>query len=59
MVILEKDCTAQRLMEEITALIADSQRRRKMHTALQKMAVPDSAERICGILEELAASEKE
>ena len=56
-VLMEKDCTAQRLMEELTALLNDSDRRRNMHVALQRMAVPDSAERICEILEALASKQ--
>lgn len=53
--LLEKDCTAQRLFAELNDLLKDSQRRRKMRAALQGMAIPDSAERICDIMEELAA----
>jgi UDP-N-acetylglucosamine:LPS N-acetylglucosamine transferase len=56
-VVLESECTAQRLMEELTALLEDRQRRRHMHTALQRMAVPDSAEKICDILETLASKQ--
>jgi UDP-N-acetylglucosamine--N-acetylmuramyl-(pentapeptide) pyrophosphoryl-undecaprenol N-acetylglucosamine transferase len=53
-VVLEKDCTAQRLMEELTGLLSDGERCRSMSRALLDMAVPDSAERICDILESLA-----
>lgn len=53
--VLEKDCTAQRMMETITALLEDTERYRRMQTALQKMAVPDSADRLCDVLEQLAA----
>ena len=53
-VVLESECTAQRLMDELTALLADQKRCADMHRALQRMAVPDSAERICDILEQLA-----
>ena len=56
-VVLESECTAQRLMEELTALLEDRQRRHHMHTALQRMAVPDSAEKICDILETLASKQ--
>ena len=56
-VILETDCTGQRLMDEIKAILADPQRRARMHAALQHMAVPDSAQRICNVLEELATKE--
>lgn len=52
-VLLEPDCTAQRLMDEITGLLADKQRYAQMRKALLGMSVPDSAERLCGIMEEL------
>lgn len=54
--LLEKDCTASRLMEEITGLLADPRRCSQMRKALQSMAVPDSAERLCDIIEKLAKS---
>ena len=50
---LEKDCTAQALMDEITALLEDTARREKMTAALQKMCVPDSAERLCDLIAQL------
>ena len=50
----EQECTARRLYDEIKALIADEKRRAGMKAALQKTVVPDSAEQICGIIEELA-----
>lgn len=50
----EAECTAQRLYDEITALLADQDRRGKMRIALQGMVVPDSADQICDIIEELA-----
>jgi UDP-N-acetylglucosamine--N-acetylmuramyl-(pentapeptide) pyrophosphoryl-undecaprenol N-acetylglucosamine transferase len=56
-VLLESEFTAQRLMEELTALLADQERQKNMHFALQRMAVPDSAEKICGILESLASKQ--
>ena len=52
---LEKDCTAQGLMEEIKALLEDKPRYEAMVKSLQDMAVPDSAERLCAIMEALAA----
>lgn len=52
-VILEKDCTAQLLMDKITGLLADPNRRARMGVALQRMSVPDSAERLCGVMESL------
>ena len=53
-VLLESECTGQRLMNEITGILGDPQRQAKMRSALQSMSVPDSAERICQIMEELA-----
>ena len=55
-VLLEEECTGQRLMEEITAILDDPKRRETMRSALLGMAVPDSAERICTIMENLARS---
>ena len=51
--ILEKDCTAQELMRQITALLDSDERRQQMRKALHKMCVLDSAERLCDIMEEL------
>ncbi len=51
--VLERECSAQRLMEEITALLKDDSRYNGMRKALQNMAVPDSAERLCAVMEEL------
>ena len=57
--ISEEECTAQRLMDEIQSLLSEPERCSRMSKALQRMAVPDSAERICNILEELASGKKE
>ncbi len=54
---LEKDCSAQKLYEEITTLLKDKERYSRMQKALQKMVVPDSAERLCDILIQLATKE--
>ena len=54
-VVLEKDCTAQVLMDEIRKLLDDETRYNQMRQALQRMVVPDSAERVCSIMEKLAA----
>ena len=51
--LLEKDCTAQKLYGEITSLLADEARQQAMRAQLGKQAILDSAERICDILEEL------
>ena len=52
---LEKDCTAQALFEELRALLADNERCSRMQKALQNMVILDSAERLCDIIAELAA----
>ena len=52
--LLEKDCTAKALMEEINALLTDKTRYSEMRKALLKISVPDCAERLCDIIEELA-----
>ena len=52
--LLEKDCTAQRLLQEIGDILSDPQRQARMGTALRGACVLDSAERICNIMEELA-----
>ena len=53
-VLLETECTGRRLMDEISAIVNDPRRQASMRAALQSMAVPDSAERICTVMEELA-----
>lgn len=50
---LESECTAKKLYEELKALVADRARMNNMTAQLQKLAVPDSTERICNILEQL------
>ncbi len=57
-VILEKECTAQRIYEEIKRLLTDTDESKKMSENLRKMAVSDSADRICRIAEQLAAQKK-
>ena len=57
-VVLEKECTPQRLMDEITALLKDKDRYSAMSKALYSMAVPDSAERLCAVMEQLANSKE-
>ena len=51
---LEKDCTAQALMTQITELLQDTARKEQMTKSLQKMCVLDSAERLCDIIAQLA-----
>ncbi len=53
-VVLEKDCTASKLMDEIRGILKDPQRRQAMAKALHGMSVPDSAERVCAIMENIA-----
>lgn len=53
--ILEKECSAQRLYSEITGMLADKARRDAMSAALQKLVVLDSTDRICGIMDNLAS----
>jgi len=52
-VVLEKDCTAQRLYEEVMAIVEHPERALQMQKALQKEVIVDSAERVCGIMEGL------
>ncbi len=53
--LLEKDCQPTRLYDEIMALLQDENRREAMKTALQRDVILDSADRICDILEQMAA----
>lgn len=50
----EEACSAKRLMDEITGLLADQDRYEKMSKALHNMVVVDSAERLCDLMESLA-----
>ena len=52
--LLEKDCTARRLYEEVDALLKDPARCAAMRKALMDSSMPDSADRICDIIAELA-----
>ena len=56
-VLLETECTGTRLMQEVNAILADKDRQAEMRKALLRMAVPDSAQRICDEMERLAAKE--
>ena len=53
--LLESECKPQRLMDEITALLDSKVRREQMRSALLKISVPDSAERLCDIIRELGS----
>ena len=57
-VILEQECTPQRLYSEITNLLNDRKRYDEMSRALYGMAVPDSAERLCDVMEQLAKNKE-
>ena len=56
--VLEKDCTAQALMNEITQLLTNRKRCRDMEMALQKLCIPDSADRLCDIIAQLCGSKR-
>ena len=51
--LLEKECTPQRLYSEIKDLLADGERRGRMSAALRSMVQRNSAERMCDIIQEL------
>lgn len=53
--VLESECTPQRLMDEIRGLLSDRSRYDAMAKMLHKLSVPDSAERLCDIMESLMA----
>jgi len=53
---LESDCTAQALMTELQKLLSDQEAYSRMSKALLKMSVPDSAERLCDIIEQCVRS---
>ena len=52
-VVLEGECTAQGLYDAILNLMQDHARRKQMSQSLRSMVIPDSAQRICDILETL------
>lgn len=54
-VILEQDCNAQTVMKTICELLENREAYNKMHDALLEIAVPDSAQRMCDIMEELTS----
>ncbi len=51
---LEKDCTAGKLMQTVQQLLSDREGYSQMKRQLLSMAVPDSAQRMCNIMEQLA-----
>ena len=50
---LEKDCTPEKMYTQIQELLKDADRRKQMREALHSLVRLDSAERICDIAEEL------
>ena len=55
---LEKDCSAEKVYGQIKTLLADAGQQKAMRVALQKLAVLDSADRICRIAEQLAMKKR-
>ena len=53
-VVLEKDCTPEKMYELITGLLADEARREQMSRKLHTMVHLNSTERICDIVESLS-----
>lgn len=52
-VMLEKECTAKKLYDEVSAILSDKTRYDAMSTALRASCILDSAERICDTMEKL------
>ncbi len=52
-VVLEKDCTAEKIYKVVEEITQDRAKCGSMSKALFSMVVPDSAERVCGIMEQL------
>ena len=57
-VLLESDCTAAKVYQQIKDLLSDSRRCDEMSRNLRNMAVSDSTDRICRIAEKLASKQK-
>ena len=57
-VLLESECTAAHVYQQIKDLLADSRRCEEMSKNLRSMAVADSTDRICRIAEKLAQKQK-
>ena len=53
-VVLEKDCSAEKMYAQIKELLADEDRREEMSRKLHAMVRLNSTEQICDIVEELA-----
>ena len=52
-VLLEKDCTAETLYNEVAQILSDKNRYEAMSNALRQSCILDSAERICDTMEKL------
>ena len=52
-VVLEKDCTAEKMYELVMQLLSDEEKRSQMSRNLRTMVRLDSTQRICDIVEEL------
>ena len=57
-VLLESECTAARVYQQIKELLRDSRKCEEMSKNLRNMAVSDSTDRICRIAEKLAQKQK-
>ena len=53
-VLLEQDATPETLYEQITELLNNTDKYNAMRKALYGISVPDSAERLCAVMEQLA-----
>ena len=53
-VLLEQDATAEILYRQICDLLNDADQYNAMRKALYGISVPDSAERLCAVMEQLA-----
>ena len=53
-VVLEKDCTPEKMYELVKNILDDENRRKEMTAALHTLVKMDSADRICDLVEELA-----
>ena len=54
--LLEKECTPEKLWQTIKALLEDKEKYIQMQKSMQKMVILDSAERLCDIIADLAKS---
>lgn len=53
-VVLERECSPEKMYQLVTELIADENRRDQMSQALKSLVRADSADRICDIVEQLS-----